>query len=130
VAQREVLERVRSDSLVVFVVWEPILGGDRETAARRAVAFIPDPRARHYWTGELQLGEAFQAAVPLVNEPAWDVYLLYAAGVEWEGISPPTPSYYMHQLSGRLPVGRLLNGRTLAERTEAELRASPEQVDQ
>jgi hypothetical protein len=126
VAQREVLDRVRSDSLVVFVVWEPILGGDGETAAHRAAAFIPDPRARHYWTDELQVGEAFQAAVPLVEEPAWDVYLLYAAGVEWEDASPPTPSYYMHQLSGRLPAGRLLNGRTLAERTKEELRASRE----
>ena len=122
-AQREVLDRVRSDSLVVFVVWEPILGGDRETAARRAAAFIPDPRARHYWTDELQLGAAFQAAVPLVDEPAWDVYLLYPKGVEWEGASPPTPSYYMHQLSGRLPAGRLLSGRSLAEKVDQELRA-------
>ena len=123
-AQGEVLDRVRSDSLVAFVVWEPILGADREGAARRATTFISDPRARHYWTDGLQVGESFQSAVPLVDEPAWDVYLVYAAGVEWEGANPPAPSYYMHQLSGRLPAGRRLNGRTLAQKIDEALRVA------
>lgn len=124
-AQKEVLDRVRSDSLAVYVVWERILGSDREDAARRATALVPDRRARHYWTNELGVGEAFQNAVPLVDESAWDVYLLYSPGTEWTEAGAPPPSYYMHQLGGRLPRARLLNGRTLAGKTAEALRAAP-----
>jgi hypothetical protein len=31
--------------------------------------------------------------------PAWDVYLVYAPGVRWEGDTPPTPTFWMHQLT-------------------------------
>lgn len=123
-AQREVLDQVRSDGLAVYVVWEPILGSDREDAARRATKLVPDRRARHYWTNELGVGEAFQNAIPLVDETAWDVYLLYPPGTEWTQAGAPAPSYYMHQLGGRLPRARLLNGRTLAAKAADELRAA------
>jgi hypothetical protein len=31
---------------------------------------------------------------------AWDVYLIYGANARWDGPSPPTPDFWMHQLNG------------------------------
>lgn len=49
-----------------------------------------------------------------MGEPAWDVYLVYPPGTEWKGNKPPKPAYFMHQLVGRLPDNRRLNGEALA----------------
>ena len=40
----------------------------------------------------------WQRALSL-REPAWDVYLLYPAGIRWETEVPPSPAFWMHQLS-------------------------------
>jgi hypothetical protein len=50
----------------------------------------------------------------LEREVAWDVYLVYPPGVVWEGETPPSPAAFMHQLSGRLPADRHLDGPGLA----------------
>jgi hypothetical protein len=113
----------------VYVVWEPILLTDVELVAARATGLVPDPRARQYWTDRLELGAAFGETISLVGEPAWDVYLLYPAGAEWSAGSPPAPSWFMHQLSGRLPAGRLLDGRVLAEHALGELHAAGQGAD-
>ena len=34
-----------------------------------------------------------------LREPAWDVYLLYPAGIPWDPEVPPSPAFWMHQLS-------------------------------
>jgi len=100
-----------------------VLGDDDEDASRRATVLVPDVRAHHYWVATDTIAREFQKALPLVDEAAWDVYLLYASGVEWGDEGPPPPTYYMHQLVGRLPAGRLLNGETLAAETRAQLAA-------
>ena len=71
---------------------------------------MPDSRVRNYWTGTLDLGTLFQPAIELATEPAWDVYLVYPPGVVWEEKSPPRPDFFMHQLGGRLPDDRSLDG--------------------
>ena len=58
---------------------------------------------------------AEQGAIDLVSEPAWDVYLVYAPGIHWEGKEPPRPTYFQHQLGGRLPADQRLDGPKLAE---------------
>ncbi len=120
--QEEVLEEVRSGQLAVYVVWEPIMATDGEVPARRATSLVPDPRAIHFWTDATDVGEAFQSALALDGEPAWDVYLLYPPGVEWNSNDAPSPTYFMHQLGGRLPDDRLLNGGALAEKVREVLR--------
>lgn len=119
--QGEVLERVKSENLAVFVVWEQILRTDGKVPARRATSLVPDPRAVHYWTDDSDVGRAFQRALNL-DEAAWDVYLLYPPGVEWKGPAAPAPLFFMHQLTGRLPDELLLDGDVLAEKTEAVIR--------
>jgi hypothetical protein len=75
---------------------------------------VPDPRAIHFWTESTSLGDAFRPVLGLTEEPAWDVYLVYPAGVVWEG-DLPAPAGYLHQLRGRLPEERLLSGLALVD---------------
>ena len=114
----EVLRQEPSERLAVYAVWEPILRSDDESAARRATTLFPDPRVRNYWIASQAVGELFQAPIRLTTEPAWDVYLLYAPGTRWDAATPPAPHAFMHQLRGRLPAERGLNGPQLL----AELR--------
>lgn len=55
----------------------------------------------------------FQDPIELTDEPAWDVYLVYAKNVKW-GESVPVPTYFMHQLGGRLPPSNRLDAEELA----------------
>lgn len=112
-ARKEVLEQVASSELSAYFVWVPVLGDDDEDTARRVTVLVPDSRANHYWAPTDSTAWAFQAALPLVDEFAWDVYLVYDRGVEWTGENPPAPTYYQHQLVGRLPEGRMLDGPAL-----------------
>lgn len=113
--QKEVLDKVDSAALAVYVVWEPILRTDDEPSSRKATSLVPDSRVTHYWVGSLEVGKAFQAPIDLETEPAWDVYLVYPPGVTWESSSPPRPELFMHQLGGRLPADRRLDGPQLAD---------------
>jgi hypothetical protein len=115
VARDQVLDQVASPDLAAYFIWEPVLGDDDEDAARRATVLVPDSRAWHYWAPSESTAWAFQTALPLVDEFAWDVYLVYDRGVEWNEESPPVPTYYQHQLVGRLPQGRMLDGPVLRQ---------------
>jgi hypothetical protein len=66
----------------------------------RATAEVADPRARHYWDGDGQLIKGYREVLGL-NEPAWDIYLLYAPAAQWDGDRPPRPQYWMHQLGSK-----------------------------
>lgn len=69
----------------------------------------------HYWIDNRDVGKLFQTPINLKTEPAWDVYLLYPAGVTWTD-SPPEPYFFMHQLGNRLPPENRLSGEGLARR--------------
>ena len=85
---------------------------------------LPDPRVQHYWTDDQRVGEMFQSPLGLKDEPAWDVYLVYAPGILWRGSTPPKPTYFMHQLGG-LPTSRRLDGEVLATKLRELLIKSP-----
>jgi hypothetical protein len=101
-----------------------MLPSDDEQAARRATTFVGDSRARQFWTPTPWVGEAFQGPLGLAAEPAWDVYLVYARGIRWEGDVPPKPSSFMHQLRGRLPGDRILNQSRLSEELRSQSAAN------
>lgn len=86
---------------------------DSEPSARLATRLFSDSRVRQFWTPDLALGEEFQSPIALSSEPAWDVYLLYKPGPRWD-TRPPRPHDFMHQLGGRLPAAKLLDGDALA----------------
>ena len=104
------MEQLESDRLAIYAVWEPILKTDDERASRKATVLFPDERVRNYWVRTRSVGELFQDAIDLEGEPAWDVYLVYEAGSRWTEETPPRPTFFMHQLRGRLPDDRRLDG--------------------
>lgn len=110
-----VFEGIETKDLKSYAVWEPILRTDNLRGARKATTILPDPRVRHYWIEGQEVGEMFKPALGLKDEVAWDVYLVYPAGVEWSAQRPPNPSFYMHQLH-ELPASRRLDAITLAAR--------------
>ena len=111
-------KKIADEKLRAYVVWEHILRTDDLRGARQATTLLPDPRVRHYWIDGQEVATLFQPALGLRDELAWDVYLVYPAGVGWTGNLPPKPSYYMHQLH-ELPSERFLNATTLAAQIRA-----------
>lgn len=103
--ERYVLARHPNEPLAVDVIWVPISRQDNREVARRATVHLTDPRARHYWNGDLSVANALRPAVGLASGPAWDVYLVYGPGQHWDGAAP-APEYFMHRLSNDLPRER------------------------
>jgi hypothetical protein len=93
------LKKVDDPSLKTFVVWVPMSRG-MERDVPNATSEVADPRTSHYWDGDGQLVKAYREVLGL-NEPAWDIYLLYAPDARWDGDRPPRPQYWMHQLGSK-----------------------------
>jgi hypothetical protein len=66
----------------------------------KATTEVPDWRASHYWDGGSQLIKGYREVLGL-NEPAWDIYVLYGPDARWDGDLPPRPSYWMHQFGSK-----------------------------
>ncbi|MCH9647303.1 MAG: hypothetical protein K0U98_03630 [Deltaproteobacteria bacterium] len=115
VVQKYVLNQISDPRLQLYIVWGPMLGGEKEEDAHRATVFLADSRAHHYWTPEHGVAERFEAPLGLKEEPAWDTFLVYSPKAEWKPKAvPPVPSYFMH-VGRSLPEDRRFNGETLAE---------------
>ena len=85
------------DTLVrAYVAWVPMLHGE-ESDVPDAMSTVGDSRARHYWDATGFLIRSYQTVLALA-EPAWDVYMIYPAGVRWDGTTPPPPAFWMHQI--------------------------------
>ena len=122
VVQRYVLDEIDDEGLRTYVVWGPMLGEETEEDAPTGAVFLNDHRSRHYWTGVHTLAEMLQEPIGLEDEPAWDVFLVFAPGAVW-GDRPPVPDYYMHH-GKPLPEERRLNGVELREQVRRMLAAA------
>lgn len=120
--QDDVIAKIDSKNLVAYAVWEPILKTDDERSSRKAVSLLPDERVKNYWVHTRAVGELFQPPIDLTGEPAWDVYLVYEPGIDWERDTPPEPTFFMHQLGGRLLDGQRLDGPKLHDVIEKILK--------
>ena len=92
------LEKVPDPDLRAYIVWLPILGPESKKAAAGATTLISDARAAHFWDRDQTLGKLYSKVLGLPpDDLAWDVYLLFPAGVRWER-EAPKPVYWMHQV--------------------------------
>jgi hypothetical protein len=98
--QNKILDVVKNEKLKVYVVWTPVLSEDTGQAAAKAVQFVSDERAVHYWDGDKSLGFLMGKTVtlPRGRTLAWDVYFAFDAEARW-GDAPPSPVFWMHQLA-------------------------------
>jgi hypothetical protein len=102
-----------SADVAVYVVWSSQVGG-KEQHVDKAAQRVPDPRARHYWDDGQLVGNAFRPVLK-TPEAAWDVWMLFAPGVRWEGETPPQPAWWEHQL-WEMPSERLLDSQRFAKK--------------
>lgn len=79
-----------------FTVWVPKVGGASKDVPE-ATRVAQDGRLQHYWDEGGGLMAQYTATLNL-SEDAWDIYMIYKPGVRWEGVEPPAPDFWMHQL--------------------------------
>ncbi len=103
---------LRKDSLkdvAVYVVWSPQLGAS-EKFVKEATRLVPDPRAKHFWDGDMLAGSAYQPAVKS-KAAAWDTWLLFDKNAMWRGDTVPRPAWWEHQMRSGPPELMLNAGR-------------------
>jgi hypothetical protein len=87
----------------LYIVWLPVLANDTRQAAAGVQEQLPvDHRLAHFWDHDLSVSQAYHRVLQLGQRQrrhrvAWDMFLLYGAGVVWLD-TPPVPGFWMHQL--------------------------------
>ncbi len=102
---QKVLKAIPDERLRVYIIWLPMFPGDSRKWAQTRSDEFSDKRVSYYWDGEKIAGKAWQKTLGTKRE-AWDVYLLYGAGSQWDK-EPATPDFWMHQLNGVTTAPRL-----------------------
>src|SRR6266404_775538 len=97
-----ILKKFPSPKLKAILVWEPMRDGDDATSATQQAETVQDIRISQGWDSSQNLGKVFGQTLDL-HQIAWDVYLVYKPGIKWEGLQPPHPTFWMHQLEGADP---------------------------
>ncbi len=117
------------DRMVTFVVHVPALGA-REEHVAETIPLMNGPRVHHYWNESGIIGSHYTDVMD-VNMYVWDFWAIYGPEGRWNGVLPPTPEYYEHQLGvtrGKFrgfPRERVLD----AERFSAETNNFIDRVD-
>src|SRR2546422_3606186 len=93
------LKSVTDDRVRAYIVWLPIFGGDFKGEARKLSNSFRDKRVSYFLDPESETGKQWERVLKTERVIAWDVYLLYGAGANWQ-VDPPLPDFWMHQLGG------------------------------
>jgi hypothetical protein len=93
------LKSVADDQVRAYIVWLPIFGGDFKGEARKLSNSFRDKRVSYFLDPESETGKQWERVLKTERLIAWDVYLLYGAGANWQD-DPPLPDFWMHQLDG------------------------------
>lgn len=104
---RKLLDEIPDERLKMYVVWEPMLSGDTRKLSEKMARKAEDPRMVYQAWDEARItGEAWTRVMLDGDDrwsatgPAWDVYYLYGADVEWTEDAPSVPDYWQHQGAG------------------------------
>jgi hypothetical protein len=100
------LKNVGDDRVKAYIVWLPIFGGDFKGEARKLSDSFPDKRVSYFLDPDSLSGSLWERILKTERGIAWDVYLVYGAGAQWEK-EPPPPDFWMHQLNGVTKAPRL-----------------------
>jgi hypothetical protein len=93
------LSRFPDVDISVSVVWIDMLPADNVDRAKQSALIVDDDRARHFYDPKRRVGQAVAQSRGEPDMIAWDIYLFYVAGQEWQA-SMPAPAYWAHQLGG------------------------------
>jgi hypothetical protein len=131
-AAHAVLSLPRTKDFRLYILWLPVLETDTPQAAERVQVRLPaDHRLGHFWDDDLRLSRAYHRVLQLGKRPrrhrvAWDIFLLYGAGILWNE-APPVPEFWMHQLF--LEDVPKLDATVLRRQLEGKLQANIDKLD-
>lgn len=95
--QESIINRFPKADIRIGIVWIKKLSGDSKHTAQKAAEMFTDHRVIHFYDSQKSSGKAIANCLGWTGQVAWDIYLFYEAGVEWND-APPRPIYWMHQL--------------------------------
>jgi len=114
-------EHQNDDRLISFVVHVPTMGA-KEKHVAETIPLLNGPRIRHYWEDSGIIGQHYREVMD-VEHYVWDFWAVYGPGITWDGLLPPKPEYFEHQLgvsAGRyrtFPEGLVLDADRFATKT-------------
>lgn len=98
---RDLLGKIDDPRMQTFVVHVPVIGA-KENDVLPAGKLLKNRHVRHYWNPTGEFGRTLSKSLQLKNDKedvyAWDVWLVYGPDVVWNGVAPPQPQLFMHQL--------------------------------
>jgi hypothetical protein len=103
---QKILKDAPDDRVRVYVIWDPIFGGNFDVEVKKLSSGFPDKRVSYYKDPDSLAGNLWERVLKTQREIAWDVYLLYGADAQWDE-QPPQPEFWMHQLDGVTLAPRL-----------------------
>ncbi|MBL9100921.1 MAG: hypothetical protein JNL82_08180 [Myxococcales bacterium] len=77
-----------------------MLPGDNKSAAVEESQQFRDVAAPQFWDGEQKLGLEVARSLAVPDWVAWDIYLFYPPGVEWQDSGLPPPEAVLVQANG------------------------------
>ncbi len=63
-----------------------------------AAALVTGGNATHYWEDTGIVGRLYEKTLGIDGIYAWDVWMAYKPGVQWDETHPPKPDFAMQQL--------------------------------
>jgi hypothetical protein len=95
--QYGVLKKFPHADMDLLVIWIPMMSGDTYDAAQKAAKKFKDKRVKQFYDAQQLAGRAIAKSLGHDNRVAWDIYLFYPPGAQWQDL-PPQPEAFMHQL--------------------------------
>lgn len=92
------LEKHPRARVKVLVIWSLIRNADSQRAAQSASAYLPDPRAEHFWDlWNFSVKNYTQQLRFPADQIAWNIFVLYKPHLVWRERAPE-PSLWMQSL--------------------------------
>jgi len=99
--QKAIIKKMSDKNMDVIIVWTNMLKTDDKENAYRAASMFKDPLIVQYFDPENKFGDMIAKRLNPKGEKAWDIYMFYDKGTEWNQ-AIPRPFDYAHQLSASL----------------------------
>jgi len=97
---KSIIETFPDADIDVAIVWINKLPADSRKAAEKSAGTFNDPRICQFYDPQQRSGQAVANSLGWLGRVAWDIYLFYTAGSQWDA-TPPAPVDWMHQLTDK-----------------------------
>ncbi|MGH1366098.1 MAG: hypothetical protein ACRBF0_21240 [Calditrichia bacterium] len=99
---KQIFNKIPDEDIRLYIVWVSVLENDKRKQALKLTREFDDSRLVGIWDAQNIAAKQWQLALQ-IDQPAWDVYLLYDKGHRWVQTAEP-PDFWMRQLSGLTDV--------------------------